>query len=107
MDSTFFLFFETTALLTFFYSIERDTWHGLLIFLSFALFTALSLASFDITQTQAIYNATAGEIAKSTVSYYDPVIAYINEGMAALSFTIGVIKILLYKDTFSTTNETD
>mgnify|MGYP001274342605 FL=1 len=97
MDSTFFLFFELAAFLIFFYSIERDSWQGLLVFLSFALFLSLSIASYDITYTNVFLNQTSGEIVQSTVSTYDIVISIINEGMALISLSIGIIKGLLYK----------
>ncbi len=104
MDSTFFLFFETAAFLIFFYSIERDSWQGLMIFLSMALFLALSLASYDITYSDVFLNETSGEIVRNTASSYDIAISYINEGMALLSLAIGVIKGLLYKETYNSSN---
>lgn len=104
MDSTFFLFFETAAFLIFFYSIERDSWQGLMIFLSLALFLALSVASYDITYTDAFLNASSGEIVRNTASSYDIAISYINEGMALLSGAIGTIKSLLYKETYNSSN---
>ena len=104
MDSTFFLFFEITAFLIFFYSIEKDSWQGLLIFLSFALFLSLSIASYDITYTNVFLN-TSGEIVKSTVSTYDIVISIINEGMALISLSIGIIKGLLYKTYMASVSE--
>ncbi|WP_048155281.1 hypothetical protein [Methanosarcina sp. Kolksee] len=105
MDSTFFLFFELAAFLIFFYSIERDSWQGLLVFLSFALFLSLSIASYDITYTNVFLNQTSGEIVKSTVSTYDVVISIINEGMALISLSIGIIKGLLYKTYMASVSE--
>jgi hypothetical protein len=104
MDSTFFLFFETAAFLIFFYSIERDSWQGLLVFLSLALFLALSLASYDITYSDAFFNETSGEIVRNTASSYDIATSFVNEGMALLSLAIGVIKALLYKETYNSSN---
>lgn len=105
MDSTFFLFFELAAFLIFFYSIEKDSWHGLLVFLSFALFLSLSIASYDITYTNVFLNQTSGEIVQSTVSTYDVVISIINEGMALISLSIGIIKGLLYKTYMASVSE--
>lgn len=105
MDSTFFLFFELAAFLIFFYSIERDSWQGLLVFLSFALFLSLSIASYDITYTNVFLNQTSGEIVQSTVSTYDVVISIINEGMALISLSIGIIKGLLYKTYMASVSE--
>ena len=105
MDSTFFLFFELAAFLIFFYSIEKDSWHGLLVFLSFALFLSLSIASYDITYTNVFLNQTSGKIVQSTVSTYDVVISIINEGMALISLSIGIIKGLLYKTYMASSEE--
>ncbi len=105
MDSTFFLFFETAAFLIFFYAIEKDSWQGLMIFLSLAIFLSLSLASYNITQTDAFLNQTSGEIVRNTAQTYDIAIAYINEGMALLSLCIGIIKSMLYKETYNTSNQ--
>jgi len=105
MDSTFFLFFELAAFLIFFYSIEKDSWHGLLVFLSFALFLSLSIASYDITYTNVFLNQTSGKIVQSTVSTYDVVISIINEGMALISLSIGIIKGLLYKTYMASVSE--
>lgn len=105
MDSTFFLFFELAAFLIFFYSIEKDSWHGLLVFLSFALFLSLSIASYDITYTNVFLNQTSGKIVQSTVSTYDVVISIINEGMALISLSIGIIKGILYKTYMASSEE--
>jgi hypothetical protein len=99
MEQTFFLFLQITAFFFFLYGIERDSWHGLLIFLSSALFLALSLASFDIQTTHVLFNETSGEIAQYTVTAYDTTYAYINGVMGLFSIALGVIKTVAYKET--------
>lgn len=92
MDHTFFLFLELSAFAIFFYGIERDNWHGLLIFLSTALFLALSLASFNIEKTDILYNSTSGAIEAFTVSQYDEALGWLNTVLGLLSGSIGIIK---------------
>jgi hypothetical protein len=105
MDSTFFLFFEIAAFLIFFYSLEAGEWRGLLVFLAMALFLALSIASYDITYSDVFFNETSGEIVQHTGSTYDISISLINEGMALLSLSIGVIKSLIYRETYNSSNQ--
>lgn len=88
--------FEITALLIFFYSIEKDTYQGLLIFLSTALFLVCSLAAFDIEKTFVLFNQTSGMIESYKATQYDSTIAYLNGGLALLSAATGIIKTLIY-----------
>jgi hypothetical protein len=98
MDQTFFIFLELAAFLIFFYGIERDGWHGLLIFLSAALFLALSIASFDIEKTIVLFNQTSGNIEQYTTTHYDTAYAYLNSIMGLLSIALGLIKTLAYNE---------
>lgn len=98
MEQTFFLFLQLSAFLIFFYGIERDGWHGLLIFLSSALFLALSIASFDIEKTYVFLNPTSGEIAQYTTTHYDSTFGYMNTVMGLFSIALGFIKTVAYKE---------
>lgn len=98
LDFSLFLFLQVSAFLIFFYSIERDSWQGTLIFLSTALFLALSLASFDIEKTTVLYNASSGAIEAYTVSNYDEAYGYLNGFMGLFSGALGFVKVLYYKD---------
>jgi len=98
MEQTFFLFLQIAAFFFFLYGIERDSWHGLLIFLSSALFLALSLSSFNIENTHVLFNQTSGEIAQYTVTTYDTTYAYLNGVMALFSIALGFIKTIAYKE---------
>lgn len=98
MEQTFFLFLQITAILIFFYGIERDGWHGLLIFLSSALFLALSLSSFDIEKTYVLFNTSSGEIAQYTTTQYDSTFGYLNGVMALFSIALGFIKTVAYRE---------
>jgi hypothetical protein len=97
MDSTLFIFLEIVSFSIFFYSLEKDNWQGLLIFLSTALFLPLSLASFDIEKFYAVYNATSGEISQYTITYYDSIYGYLNIIMALFSIAVGYIKTITFK----------
>lgn len=97
MDSNFFLFLQLLAFFCFFYGIERDTWHGIMIFLSVALFFALSLAAYDIETTYA-FLGTTGEIVQHTSSKIDITYAYLNMGLGLLALSIGIIKLIVYRD---------
>lgn len=98
MEQTFFLFLQVTAFFFFLYGIERDSWHGLLIFLSSALFLALSIASFDLENTYVLFNQTSGEIAQYTTTEYDSTYAYLNGVMGLFSIALGFIKTIAYKE---------
>ncbi|AKB79116.1 hypothetical protein MSHOH_2633 [Methanosarcina horonobensis HB-1 = JCM 15518] len=98
MEQTFFLFLEITAFLIFFYGIERDSWHGLLIFLSSAIFLALSLASFDIEKIYVLFNETSGAIESYSTTQYDSVFGYLNSIMGLFSIALGLIKIIVYRE---------
>lgn len=98
MDSTLFLFLQIIALSSLLYGIERNDWRGLLIFLSTALFFALSLASFDIEHSYAFLNETSGLVIQQTFSSYEPTYAYFNSGLGLLSLGIGIIKVIVFKD---------
>ncbi len=98
MEQTFFLFLQITAFFFFLYGIERDGWHGLLIFFSSALFLALSVASFDIQTTHVLFNETAGEIAQYTTTQYDSTFGYLNGVMGLFSIALGFIKTIAYKE---------
>src|SRR5574344_1100870 len=98
MEQTFFLFLQITAFFFFLYGIERDSWHGLLIFLSSALFLALSIASFDIEKTYVLFNTSSGEIAQYTITQYDSIFGYLNGVMALFSIALGLIKTIAYQE---------
>ena len=98
MDSTFFIFLEILAIFFFLYGIEKDNWQGFLIFLSVALFFALSLASFDIEKSYAFLNQTSGIIQHQTFSSYDSTYGYLNSGLGLLGLAIGLIKVIVFKD---------
>ncbi|MCQ1534838.1 hypothetical protein FTO70_03855 [Methanosarcina sp. KYL-1] len=98
MDQPLFLFLQAAAFLIFFYTIERDTWHGLLIFLSTALFLALSLASFNIETYHVFLNESTSTIIEHTHQVYDPGYAYLNVGMVLLSGSLGIIKAITFRD---------
>lgn len=83
-------------MLIFFYSLEKDTYQGLLIFLSTAFFLICSLAAFDIDKTFVLYNNTSGAIESYKVSQFDTTIAYLNGGLALISAAIGVLKTIIY-----------
>lgn len=100
MDQTLFIFLEILGFFFFLFGIEKDSWECLLIFLSTALFFALSIASFDIERTYVITDATV------TKSFYDETFAYLNSTMGLLSLGIGFIKSLNYKDSLNP-QETD
>lgn len=95
MDLTLYLFLEILAFFFFLYGIERDTWHGLLIFLSVALFFALSLASFNLERNYVVADAVF------TKSFYDETFGYLNSGMGLLSLGIGFIRTLNYKQSIN------
>jgi hypothetical protein len=92
MDLTLYLFLEVLAFFFFIYGIERDTWHGLLIFLSVTFFFALSLASFNLEQNYVVADAVL------TKSSYDETFGYLNSGMGLISLAIGFIRTLSYKE---------
>ena len=98
MDHTLFFFLETLAFFWFIYGIERDGWHGLLIFLSSALFLALSLASFDIETTYVFFNETGGATVSTTLQNHDETYAYLNSTLALFSIALGIIKTINYNE---------
>lgn len=104
MDHTFFLLFEISALAIFFYCIEKDTYQGLMIFFSTALFLVLSLAAFDLEKTFVLFNSTSGAIESYKVTQYDSTIAYLNGGLALISAAVGIIKTIIYAQTQLTNN---
>lgn len=93
MDLTLYLFLELLAFFFFIYGIERDSWHGLLIFLSFTFFLALSLASFNLEQNYVVADTVL------TKNYYDETYGYLNSGMGLITLSIGIIKTITYKET--------
>lgn len=82
----------------FFYANEKDTYQGLFIFLSTAIFLFCSIAAFDIEKTYVLFNATSGAIEHYNVTTFEPVIGYLNGGLALLSGSIGIIKTLAFRD---------
>lgn len=107
MDHSLFFFLEILAFFWFIYGIERDSWQGLLIFLSAALFLALSLASFDIEKTYVFFNETSGETITTTTQQYSETYGYLNSTMALLSIALGMIKTIHYKSSLNSDTETD
>lgn len=105
MDSTLFIFLEILAFFFFLYGIERDNWQGFLILLSTVLFFALSIASFDIEKSYAFFNETSGAIVQQTFSKYDSTFAYLNSGLGLLSLAIGIIKVIVFKDSNNSMEE--
>lgn len=95
MDQTLFIFLELLGVFFFIYSLEKDSWECLLIFLATALFFALSLASFDIEKTFVIGETTV------TKSYFDEAYGYLNSGLGLLTLAIGFIRTLNYKESLN------
>lgn len=105
MDFSLFLFLELLAFFWFLYGIERDSWQGLLIFLSAALFLALSLASFDIEKTYVFLNATGAGTVTTTTTQYSEAYGYLNSTMALFSVALGIIKTIHYKSAMNPNND--
>lgn len=98
MDSIFFILLQLLAFFFFLYGAEKDgTWKQFLIFLSTVLFFALSLASFNIEKSYAFLDSN-GLIIQETFSSYDSTFAYLNSGLGLLSLSIGIIKVIVFKD---------
>ncbi|MDI9395800.1 MAG: hypothetical protein QM426_10500 [Euryarchaeota archaeon] len=84
---------------------EKDTYQGLFIFLSTALFLICSIAAFDIERTYVLFNSSSSAIEHYKITQHDSVIGYLNGGLALISAAVGVIKILIYAQTQARTED--